>query len=156
MRMIVRKAKLKDAREVSYLTFLLMKHHARLDKYWEMKKNARQMAVKFIKKSIKSRTSTVFVAEDNGRIVGYVLGDLYKRPPNFKMGKVGHLYDAYVLPAYRKRGMAKKLVAELFKWFKSKGMTYVSLETDIRNKVGLAAWKRLKFKEFMVNMKRKL
>ena len=81
------------------------------------------------------------------------------RPPVKRIGEFGHLKDAFILPGYRRRGIAKKLANELIKWFKSKKVEkieFVEIEADIRNEIGVKTWKSLGFKPFMIKMKRKL
>lgn len=151
----VRKAKIKDADEISNLNYLLMKYHEKFDNYYKINKNHRKIYSKYIKKFIRSKNTLVLVAEVDKKIVGLMLGAIEKRPPIMKVVKFGHLKDTFVLPGYRRRGIGKILAKELMKWFESKEVEFVELESDIRNKIGVKAWKSLGFKPFMVKMKKK-
>lgn len=154
--MKIRKAKFKDVERITYLNYLLMKQHQKLDDWWKMKKNAMPLFAKCVRICIKSPNSAVFVAEDRGKVVGYILGKISKRPPTLKIEKVGHLDDAFVLGEYRRKGVGSDLAYELFKWFKSKGLNYTELEVAVKNKAGLKAWRKLDFKDYEIKMKRKL
>jgi len=152
--MIVRKAKIKDADNITNLNYLLMKYHEKLDKYYNINKDHSKICSKYVKKLIRSKNALVLVAEVNGKIVGTMYGSIKKRPPVMKVKKFGHLGDAFILKKYRKRGIGGKLTKELMKWFKSKRVEFVELEVDVRNKIGLKSWKRLGFKSFMIKMKK--
>jgi len=152
--MIVRKAKIKDADEITKLNYLLMKYHEKIDKYYNINKDHRKICNKYVKKLIRSKNALVLVAEVNEKIVGTMYGAIKKRPPIMKVRKFGHLGDAFILKKYRKQGVGKKLTEELMKWFKSKKIEFVELEVDVRNKIGLKSWKRLGFKPFMTKMKK--
>jgi len=154
--MEIRKAMLSDVDDISPLNCMLMKHHEKIDKYWAVKEDAQKRAVRFLKMTIRSPKGMVFVAEDGGKIIGYALGYLKKLPPISKMDQVGELCDCFVLERYRRRGIGKKLSAELFKWFRSKGMKYAELNVDVRNTPGLKAWKNFGFEELTLRMKRKV
>jgi len=154
--MKIRKAKLSDVNEISYLNSLLMKYHIKFDRYWNVKKDARKTYSKYVRKMIRSPKATVFVADDGGKIVGFTSGKIEKRPPIFKIEKCGKVDSTFVLKQYRRRGIGKKLIDELIKWFKSKGIEYVELEVDTRNKIALKAWKKFKFKRFLIKKKKKI
>jgi len=151
--MIVRKAKIKDVKEISSLHYFLMKYHRKIDKYYSFKKNCKAIYSKYIRKLIRSKNALVVVAVVNKKIVGYMLGKIEKRPPVLKVGKFGHLNDAFVLKKYRNQGIGKRLTEEFMQWFKSKKIKIVELEVDVRNKIGLKAWGSLGFKPFMKKMK---
>lgn len=151
---MIRKAKPNDIDEISNLHYSLMKYHEKFDNYYKVKKNCRKIYSRYIKKMIRSKNALVLVAEVNRKIVGLILGIIEKRPPIMKVGKFGHLRDAFILKEYRNRGIGKKLTKELMKWFKFKRIEFVELEVDFRNEIGLKTWKGLGFKSFMIKMKK--
>jgi len=152
--MRVRKARIKDANEITNLNYLLMKYHEKFDSYYKVDKDHRVIYNKYVKKLIRSKNALVLVTEVNGKIVGTMYGEIRERPPIMEVKKFGHLGDAFILKEYRKRGVGKKLTKELMKWFKSKRVKFVELEVDVRNEIGLKSWERLGFKSFMTKMKK--
>jgi len=152
----IRKAKLKDVDRIYYLQSLLMKYHIKFDDFWRGNKDRRKNFCKHVRSTIRSSNGLVLVAEYNGKIVGYSLAKIKKRPPIFKIQKIGHIHDAFVMKQYRKRGIGRRLVNESLKWFKSKGMNYVEADVDVRNKLGLNAWKKFKLKPYLLRLKRKI
>lgn len=84
------------------------------------------------------------------------MGFIQKKPKILKIRQAGYLCDAFILPEYRRRGIAKRLSKEFFKWLKSKNITYVYLDVYVKNIRGLKAWKKLGFKELTLGMRKRL
>jgi ribosomal protein S18 acetylase RimI-like enzyme len=87
----------------------------------------------------------VLVAEEGGEPVGLVVAAVM--PP-----EIGHVHVAYVVPEKRRRGVTKALLRELNERFRAAGATYVTLDTDLSNREGLAAWRRLGFTDWAVRL----
>jgi GNAT superfamily N-acetyltransferase len=87
----------------------------------------------------------VLVAEEDGEPVGVVVGVVM--PPD-----IGHVHIAYVVPEQRRRGVTKALFRELNGRFRAAGATHVTLDADLSNRDGLAAWRRLGFAEWAVRL----
>ena len=60
-------------------------------------------------------------------------------------GRVGHVHVVYVVPERRRRGVAKALLASSTSASAPRGSTHVTLDADLSNRDGLAAWRRLGF-----------
>jgi GNAT superfamily N-acetyltransferase len=87
----------------------------------------------------------VLVAEEDGEPVGLVVAAVM--PP-----EIGHVHVAYVVPEKRRRGVTKALLRELNERFRAAGATHVTLDTDLSNRDGLAAWHRLGFTDWAVRL----
>ncbi|KKR70987.1 MAG: Diamine N-acetyltransferase [Candidatus Woesebacteria bacterium GW2011_GWA2_40_7b] len=57
-------------------------------------------------------TSFVIVAEVDGKFAGFQRADIQEIPSFFKHNKIFYLDDAYVLPEYRRMGIATLLIKE--------------------------------------------
>lgn len=99
----------------------------------------------WILKNIKGENTVVFVAEANGKIVGYSLGWV-SQPWSYK-AKRGYICDCFVEKSYRRRGIGKALVKAMLEWFKSKGVECVEADIYSANIPSLAMFKGLGFKE---------
>lgn len=64
----------------------------------------------------------VLVAEVDGKFAGFQRADIQEIPAFFKYNKILFLDDAYVLPEFRRRGIATKLIEEAEKLAKEKGI----------------------------------
>lgn len=71
-------------------------------------------------------------------IVGYIMGSIEKRK-----GLRGHILSIAVHPMYRGYGIGKKLMFELEKRFKAKGINRIYLEVSVYNTVALNMYRKL-------------
>jgi GNAT superfamily N-acetyltransferase len=93
-----------------------------------------------------------FIAVWNGMVVGYLwasfkrkvyLGEI-EREVSFKTGGV-YLYDGFVLPNFRRKGLFKKLLEEALQYFKSRNVKKANAGTLTNNKAPQKAFKALGF-----------
>ena len=72
--------------------------------------------------------SFAFFAEEEGRLVGYVVG--FYDEPHFmwSTGRVGHIDSFYVLPELRGRGVGRLLMEAAYAEMRQAGATTVALE----------------------------
>ncbi len=85
------------------------------------------------------------VANVNGGIVGFLTGTVQERPGVFMEREYGSISDVYVDAAHRRRGVGKALVEEALRWFGSRRLSRVRLQTDAKNLLGLNFWRNLGF-----------
>jgi ribosomal protein S18 acetylase RimI-like enzyme len=152
----VRKAKLKDVERICYLNSLLNKCHEQIDPFYQLKpdpQHLHQLSNQHFQRMIRSRNAAVFVAEDQGNIVGYIDGTLRTNIPIFQIQALGRLGTIFVLEEYRRQGIGEALTEALFQWFNSKQVEYVHINSDIRNTVAVNAWKKYGFQEEMIRMR---
>ena len=116
--MTIRKAKIKDVPNLVQLAMELLKYHESFDPYFAPAKNAKDVYAKFFKRCIYSTIKQLLVAEYNGEIAGYALGEISSRPPVFKIRNIGAINDMFVAEKFRKSGVAKQLLTELLDWIK--------------------------------------
>ena len=84
---------------------------------------------------------TVFIAEDEAALVGYilVLGNPYKK----KLHAVELVLG--VLEEYRGHGIGKKLIAAAESWAKGHNIHRIELTVNPRNSIALELYKKLGF-----------
>ena len=95
------------------------------------------------------------VAEEGGVIVGFVLGFITSRK-GYKLSKLGYLDALYVKPAFRSKGVAKKLTDAVVKNFKSKGCDHMTTHTDAENKVAQKWYEKAGMSQVTVEYWKKL
>jgi len=100
---------------------------------------------KWILKNIKGENTVVFVAEADGKIVGYSLGWI-SQPWSYK-AKRGYICDCFVEKSYRRRGIGKALVKAMLEWFRKKGVECIETDIYSSNIPSLTLFKNLGFKE---------
>ncbi len=143
--MIIRKAKLKDLNQIIDFALDLLKIHEDFDPFFKPAKDARKRYYKHFKRCIYSRNSHLLVVEENGKLLGYSLGEINKRSPVFKLREIGYISDVYVTASARKKGIAKLFLKELFAWFKSKKIHCIELIVHAENDIATKAWSKCGF-----------
>ncbi|MBT2622779.1 GNAT family N-acetyltransferase [Chryseobacterium sp. ISL-6] len=91
-------------------------------------------AEKFLKERIEYKESELFVAETEGKLVGFV--QLYPLFSSTRMKRYWILNDLYVNDSYRGKGYSKELIEEAKELCKSSGASGVLLETGKSNDIG--------------------
>lgn len=119
-------------------------------------KNAKKIIKKNFLRNIRRIVYRVFVAADNGKIIGFVEGSIFKRSRYYKLKKTGFIEELFITKKYRGKGISSKLRDKLFDWFKSKGVTDFSLNVYYANKPTINIYKKWKFKPYAIFMFKKV
>lgn len=106
---------------------------------------------KWILKNIKGENTVVFVAEVDGKVVGYSLGWI-SQPWAYK-GKRGYICDCFVEKSYRRRGIGKALIKAIVDWFVNKGVECVEADVYSTNIPSLMMFKALGFEEIFKRLR---
>jgi len=88
-----------------------------------------------IQQQLRQRTSLYYVAEHEGSIIGAILGT--------HDGRKGWINRLVVAPAYRKKGIAKRLVQEVEQCLTAAGIDIVATLIEDWNKVSKNVFERL-------------
>jgi GNAT superfamily N-acetyltransferase len=91
-------------------------------------------AENFLKERIENNESEIFVAETEGKLVGFV--QLYPLFSSTRMKRYWMLNDLYVNDAYRGKGYSKELIEEAKELCRSSNASGMLLETGKSNDVG--------------------
>ena len=126
--MKVRKATRKELPLLVELSEQLNLDHAkRFSRFPKLAKDSRKVKTKYFKSLFGKNNSVFFVAEEKGEVLGFVLGKDGKDPPVFKETRIGYIGDFYVRPGFRSKGVGKKLLSELRKWFRQKKFRHMEI-----------------------------
>lgn len=94
------------------------------------------------------------VAEYDGEVVGYVLGNIIDLLPEiFEAERAGFLADIYVVPGLRGQGIGRALVKALMAWFRGRGIEHVEWYVASENPDGIAFWESIGGREVMRRMR---
>jgi len=156
--MLVRMATFEDSERVAQLNDDLALCHVSYHPLYHLKENASELSLAYIKEKIEKYTSgddLVLVAQDED-IVGYLMCSIKDQNPIVEIRKMSHIGAVYVVPAYRRRGIAAVLMKEALKWLKERKVEYVDLNVDVQNAAAFAAWTAMGFKPHQRNLIQKL
>ncbi|MCX7886365.1 MAG: GNAT family N-acetyltransferase [Verrucomicrobiae bacterium] len=83
----------------------------------------------------------ILVAEEDGRIVGYITTRLDHET------KLGWIPNLAVEPEYQGRGIGRRLIEAALEMFRQRGMTHAKIETLEQNPVGQTLYPKCGFQE---------
>lgn len=148
--MNIRKAKIKDLKDVVELSYKSAIYHKKLTLYYDIDKDVKNILSKSLRKNIYSSNSCIFIAEENNKIIGYLLAFKVNRPEMFKVKKAGLIADVFIKEEYRRKGIGDKLVKECFDWFKGDKISFVEINVEVSNKQAMNFWNKKGFKDVSI------
>jgi ribosomal protein S18 acetylase RimI-like enzyme len=83
-----------------------------------------------IEEDLEANPAGVFVAEEDGRILGYITTRLER-----EAGK-GRIPNLAVIPEARGQGVGRQLIEHALDYFRAEGMSFAMIETMSYNEVG--------------------
>ena len=95
----------------------------------------------------RSTTLLVFVAEVEGRIVGFVEMDFRPYAPGCATSPVPFIEGWYVEPAWQRRGIGRALIEAAEARAREMGFTEIASDAEEENNDGIAAHRALGFEE---------
>lgn len=156
MEITYRKAKLEDLETISRFWDKLDKTHIRYHPLYRLEDNILEKRKKYIKKQIERRDAFIYLAEGQGRIIGFADGRVEDRAPILKIKKIGCLAAVFVEKKYRKRGIGGRLVENLIGEFKKRDLNFVKAEIDVRNSSAFEFYREFGFEKFKSNIVKEL
>jgi GNAT superfamily N-acetyltransferase len=149
----IRKINKKDINQVVDLMLDLYKVHSKFEEVYRIKSDA--VCLGSIKKDLrryftKQKKRTILVYEENNKIIAFA--DFWTEKRSCYVRDKGiWIYEIYVNKDYRKRGIAMRLVKEIAKMAKKKGIEEIDLTYVPKNIMSLGFWRHLKAKIVSVN-----
>lgn len=86
--------------------------------------------------------SVIFVAEEDGKVVGFIMGETYL----WDKGENGFLDEIVVSSKYQGKGIGKALIQTLENYFRKKGVDKIELMADTESEA-FKIYKKLNYKE---------
>lgn len=153
----IRKAKKGDVQQIKKLdTFGEILSNCspldELDPEFKPKKDERNYYEKFIL----GRNKWCYVAESNNELLGFILFNVENRERYWKIKKVGYLDLVVVDKKARGKGISRLLVKKAYEIFKEKKLDYAKLSVQTDNDFAHNIWKKLGFRDFRVDMYKKI
>ena len=154
----IRRAAAPDTARLGALGAALMRAHYAFDpqRFLAAGVHAESGYASFLRSQLEHDDAVVFVAEDGGRIVGYVFAGL--EPLSWKelRGPAGFIHDVLVDDAARGSGAGTLLIDTAIAWLRERGAPRVMLWTAEPNEAAQRLFARLGFRRTMVEMTREL
>ncbi len=111
---------------------------------------------RFLVSQIDDPEAVVLVAEQGGAVVGYVYAGLEPMEWMQLRAPCGAVYDVFVDPGARSRGIGERLMRAAIDWLAERGQPRVVLSSAEGNDAAQRLFARLGFRRTMVEMTREL
>ncbi|MCJ7804415.1 GNAT family N-acetyltransferase [Patescibacteria group bacterium] len=140
--MKIRQAVKNDSVQLKSLFLENQKYTQKFDKEVVVNEQTEKEIEKDIEGIFKEPNNQIFVAEENKKIVGFIIA-------NFSPGVIrsGWLEEIFITSSFRKRGIGFKLMVKSIDWLKQKGAKKVELRTHKLNQEALSFHQKLGFKK---------
>ncbi len=100
---------------------------------------------RYVEEALRSASSLLLVAEHEGRLVGVLKADLVDRlfydPPH-----EGIIRELYVLPEFRRRGVARQLVFEASRILRERNAGIITAEFPSLHKIAVEFYEGMRFR----------
>lgn len=145
---MIREANTGDMPSIVDLWEEMMNFHIQKSSIYEIKPDALQIYVSYLKKVLKSHESVVLVYEIENKVVGYLIAEESLLPPVYKEEKVGTVVEICVTEKHRNKGIGEKLLAKIEKWFISRDITTIECVISNFNEISKGFWFKNKYKPY--------
>ncbi len=146
--MEIRKATKRDLKAIHTFSRNLLLYHEQFSDFPKLAKDFNTKQRRYVRDLFKNPKNAFFVASENGKLVGLISGRHGKTHPIFEERGLGEVFDFYVEPGFRNKGIGKKLFLELKKWFKKRKLKILEISFQVSNKNARQLYKELGFKSF--------
>lgn len=152
--MTVRKAETRDLEAVGRLGAMLMRAHYAFDaqRFLAPGEGAERGYASFLGSVLDSPDDCVFVAVEEGAVVGYVFAAM--EPLSWKelRGPAGFIHDLAVAEGVRRAGIGRQLMEAAVEWLRERGAPRVILWRAAQNEAAQDLFRTFGFRETMVEM----
>ncbi|HYE86544.1 MAG TPA: GNAT family N-acetyltransferase [Vicinamibacterales bacterium] len=152
--MTIRRAEPGDAEALGQLGAALMHTHYAFDsqRFLQPGQGAEAGYAEFLVSQLRDAGSIVLVAEQSGRIAGYVYAGI--EPLSWKelREECGFIHDLLVTDAARRSGVGEALINRAIEWLREQGMPRVMLWTAAQNENARRLFARRGFRSTMIEM----
>ena len=139
--MIIRKAEYQDVKILNnFLTLLI-----RDEKKYDYGINENFTVTNMYENYIEDETKLIIVAEENGIIMGYLFGVIKPKDATYNY-TTARLDALYVLPEFRKKGIATALIEYFKKWAFAKKVQKLEVSVWCNNKEAKQLYEKAHFK----------
>jgi ribosomal protein S18 acetylase RimI-like enzyme len=117
---------------------------------------ATQHFAALVRRIIGSKKGIAYLAEVDGKPIGYSFAYIKPNPFKPKAAKLGYIEDLYVKKEFRGQGIGSALTRETVAWFRGKGIKYLSLNVLAKNQAAQAIYRKWGFFPLAVEMRKNL
>ncbi len=145
----IRRARQGDADPIGVLWMRLLQDHAAMEPRFGIADDALERWKNDFSHWVYDAQYSIFVAEQEGRIIGFVTASLWKPVPIYAQVEEVYLNELYVVEKERGQGLGRRLVEAVKAWAETLGVARLRIGVMAANAEGRAFWERLEAQPFM-------
>ncbi len=153
---VIRPAKRADLDPIVLLWREMWDLHAAVDPRVAPTANANKVMRDLLDGWYEGDDGCLFVADEDGGLVGYVLGLILENPAIVANPRFGYVSDLAVAAASRSRGIGSRLLEEAHAWFRKRGVKVAEVQVSALNARAAAFWKRHGYAPFVERLQKGL
>ena len=125
---------------------LLLQHHIEASNslVWRITEEGKKLLRQNVENDLVENDICVLLAEADGKIIGYVQGEVTSRS-DYMPRTVGHVSLIYVVKQFRRKGVGRRLMQHLCKFFNLNKAEHLTVRYIIGNKEAEGFWRKLGF-----------
>lgn len=154
--MEIRKATADDYEQLKEIKLKAKASERRYNKSLKPLRQSKERYLAYLENDLTSRDRAVFMAIERGRPVGMITGRIHTTLLIKTLRRNGHMSNLFVEAAHRRKGIAAALFSELLKWFRQSNIRDVHLGVYVKNASARNMFRKFKFREYAIEMKRHL
>lgn len=141
---VIRPAREQDITRLGAMWDALYRHQHEHGMLLPLSGDAREKWEKGVRERLDSPVSRVFVAEQDGRLLGFLAAQVKRLPPMYDpgLGKLGVVSEIFVEEGARGRRIGDRLVGAALEWLENAGAGTVELQVVPDNPGGRRFWER--------------
>ena len=144
--LVVRAARADDLETVVRLRLALLREHGDHPIYGRLRADAVERARSLYAAQLASEVETIFLAEQAGDAIGILRCAESHGSPLLHPARYCYVSSAYVIPAWRRRGVLKRLLAAAERWCEERELGEMRLHNAPDNARASASWEALGFR----------
>jgi ribosomal protein S18 acetylase RimI-like enzyme len=146
----IRPGRREDAEAAARLWMQSAEEHTAHDRIYATAPGAERVMRRFLADLASSSHSFLFVAESDGRVVGFISGELREGSLIFRQKTWASVDDVFVEPDSRNLGIGRALLEGVEAWAKKRRADGISLQVAAANGRGRKFYEELGFREVSV------
>jgi len=145
----IREAKKRDLDAIKEMNWKFLHFYIanRFDALMAQRAKSRMWGRRFVDRTFRNNKWKYFVAEDNGKIIGFINGKIDSYPPIYSENKYGFLWVIYVEEQYRAKGVGKKLFKKFLVWLRTNNIKVIEATAAPKNMVPQRMFHAMGFRE---------
>ena len=123
--------------------------YQKIDSYFTINYEAEANHLAYMTGILTDDSKRIFVADDAGFILGYMMTYVKAYPPIYMHKNCGYTGGISVTASASCKGIGKKLLCAGLEWFRKQGLQRVECGVAVENPLSQGFWKGVGFRGFM-------